>query len=260
VILVHGHRGARAVYPENTVAGFQYAIDIGADLLEMDVVVTKDHAPVISHDPRINPTICSGPQLGVAIQELTLAELGQYDCGARKNPRFPKQRTIPGARIPTLAEVLRLGEGNRVQFNIEIKSFPNEPELTPEPEVFSKLVLDVIRRQKLESRVIVQSFDFRILHAVKRLATEIRLAALWEGAVRPFLDIAQEAGTAIVAPEFHQVSPERVRPGHAANLQVIPWTPNRAEDWQPLIDAEVDAIITDDPAELIAYLKQRGLR
>jgi glycerophosphoryl diester phosphodiesterase len=118
----------------------------------------------------------------------------------------------------------------------------------------------VIRKHKLESRCIVQSFDFRTLHAMKRLAPEIRLSALWEGAARPFLEIAREAEAPIVSPAFHLVTPEQVQLSHAANLQVVPWTADTPRDWQRLIDAGVDAIITDDPAELIAYLKQRGLR
>jgi glycerophosphoryl diester phosphodiesterase len=259
-ILVHGHRGARAVYPENTIPAFQYAIGTGADYLEMDVAITKDNVPVISHDPHINPEICTGPHPGVAIHDLTLAQLREYDCGALKNPHFADQYPVPGTRIPTLDEVLDLGRGNAVQFNIEIKSFPDHPELTPSPEVFSKLLLDVIRKHNLESRSIVQSFDFRTLHATNRLAPEMRLAALWEGHPRPFVDIAREAGAGTIAPAFHLVTPEQVRASHAAQIKVVPWTANTPQHWQRLIEAGVDAIITDNPAELIAYLKQKGLR
>jgi glycerophosphoryl diester phosphodiesterase len=259
-ILVHGHRGARAMYPENTIPAFRYAIEIGVDFLEMDVAVTKDSVLVISHDPHINGEICTGPHPGIAIHELTLSELREYDCGEKKNTHFAKQHPVPGTRIPTLDEVLDLAHGNQVQFNIETKSFPDHPELTPTPEVFSKMLLETIRKHKLESRVIVQSFDFRTLHAMKRMAPEIRLAALWEGKARPFTEIAQDAEAPTVSPDFHLVTPEQVMLSHAANLEVVPWTADRPEDWQRLIDAGVDAIITDDPAELIAYLKQRGLR
>jgi len=259
-ILVHGHRGARAMYPENTIPAFQYAIGIGVDVLEMDVAVTKDNVLVISHDPHINAEICTGPHPGIAIHELTLAELRQYDCGALKNPHFPKQHPVPGTRIPTLDEVLDLARGNSVQFNIETKSFPDHPELTPPPEVFSKMMLDVIRKHKLESRSIVQSFDFRTLRAMRRLAPEIRLSALWENQARPFADVAREAEAGIISPDFHLVTPEQVKASHAAKIEVVPWTADTPQDWQRLIDAGVDAIITDDPAELIAYLKQKGLR
>src|SRR5262249_50555275 len=105
-ILVHGHRGARALRPENTIPAFEYAIAAGADVLDMDVAVTRDNVLVISHDPHINPEICAGPKPGIAIHELTLAQLREYDCGALKNPHFPRQEPVPGTRIPTLDEVL----------------------------------------------------------------------------------------------------------------------------------------------------------
>ena len=119
MIRVHGHRGARAIYPENTLPAFQYAIEQGADVLEMDLAVTKDNVVVVSHDPHINAEICTGPRPGaIAIHELTLAELQQYDCGTLKNRRFPQQQPAPGARIPTLDEVLDLSRFGDVQFNL----------------------------------------------------------------------------------------------------------------------------------------------
>jgi len=259
-ILVHGHRGARAIYPENTIPAFEYAIKIGADFLEMDVAVTKDNVLVISHDPHINPEICQGPHPGIAIHELTLAELREYDCGALKNPHFPKQQPVPGTRIPTLDEVLALSHGNNVQFNIETKSFPDHPELTPAPDVFARMLLDVIGKHKLESRSIVQSFDFRTLHSAKRLAPDIRLSALWEGDSRSFVDIAREGDAGIISPLFKLATAEQVKAAHQAKIQVVPWTADTPADWQMLIDAGVDAIITDDPAALIGYLKDKGLR
>ncbi|HVV45280.1 MAG TPA: glycerophosphodiester phosphodiesterase family protein, partial [Bryobacteraceae bacterium] len=120
-ILVHGHRGARGRRPENTLPAFQYAIAQGVDVLELDVAVTKDNVAVVSHDPLINATICSGPKTGVAIHTLTLAELRQYDCGAKRNPAFPEQVPAPGTRIPTLDEVFDLARGSAVQFNVETK-------------------------------------------------------------------------------------------------------------------------------------------
>src|SRR5580700_755088 len=165
--LVHGHRGARAVLPENTMAAFEYAIQIGADAVEMDVAVSSDNVPVISHDPHINS--------GLAIHQLAVVEL----------------------KLPTLDQVLSLSPGNHVHFNIEIKSFPERPELTPPPDIFGALVLEIIQKHELGPRCIVQSFDFRILHQMKRLAPGLRLAALWEGAARPFVKIAQEAGAGI---------------------------------------------------------------
>jgi glycerophosphoryl diester phosphodiesterase len=121
-----------------------------------------------------------------------------------------------------------------------------------------KLVVAQIRKHRLESRVILQSFDFRTLHEMKRLAPEIRLAALYSGPARDFVEIAKEAGAPIVSPEYRLVTKDQVRRAHEAGLKVIPWTANTPQDWDRLLDAKVDAIITDDPAGLIAHLKTRS--
>lgn len=215
---VHGHRGARAILPENTIAGFEYAIGAGVDAIEMDVVVTRDDVVVVSHDPYLKS--------GVFIRTLTAAE----------------------ARLPTLDEVLGLARLGNFLFNIEAKVSKHTP-----PD-FAELVLDAIRKRGLESRVIFQSFDFAILHRLKSLAPEIALAALWEGGARSFVEIAREAGTEIVAPEYVLVTAKEVRAAHEAGLRVITWTANREADWARLIAAGVDGIITDDPAALIGYL------
>ncbi len=134
------------------------------------------------------------------------------------------------------------------------QSFADHPELTPSPEEFVKLVLTEIRKHHLESRVILQSFDFRTLIAMKRIAPEIALSALYEGTPKDFTAIAREAGAGIVSPNFNLVTPEQVRAAHAAGLQVLPWTPDAPADWDRLIAAGVDGIITDDPAALLARL------
>jgi len=258
-ILVHGHRGARARRPENTIPAFEYAIAQGVDALEMDMAVTKDNVIVISHDPILEPPVCSGPAPKAVIHTLTLAEVRQWDCGAVRNPRFTTQQTVPGTRMPTLDEVFRLAGRGSFDYNIETKSFPDHPEYTPPPEEFDKLVLAKIREYHLERRIILQSFDFRTLVAMRKLAPEIRLSALTEADPRDFRAIAKEAANAeIVSPEFHLVTPEKVAAAHAAGIQVAPWTADTPADWDALIAARVDAIITDDPAELIRHLKRAG--
>lgn len=260
-ILVEGHRGARARRPENTLPAFRYAIAQGVDVLELDMAVTKDNVIVVSHDSFLHPPICSGPQTGVAIRQLTRAELRQWDCGSMQNPEFATQQTVPGTRIPTLDDVFKLASKGTFEYNIETKISPKRPELAPPPEEFARMVAAKIRQYKLEKRVVVQSFDYRTLVALRRLAPEIRLSALTVDKTRDFAAISAEAAHAeIVSPQFHLATPEKVEAAHKAGLQVVPWTPNTVEDWDRMIEAKVDAIITDDPAALIAHLKQRGLR
>src|SRR5437764_4862260 len=85
-VAVHGHRGARAMRPENTMPAFEYAIAQGVDALELDMAITKDNVVVVSHDPELREPVCTGPRNGVAIHSLTLAEVQQWDCGATQNP------------------------------------------------------------------------------------------------------------------------------------------------------------------------------
>src|ERR1041384_5607684 len=123
-ILVHGHRGARAMRPENTLPAFQYAIEQGVDALEMDMAVTKDNVIVISHDPVLHGPVCTSAKESAVIHELTLAEVRQWDCGAVQNPRFPTQKTVPGTHMPTLDDVFQLAGRGGFDYNIETKSFP----------------------------------------------------------------------------------------------------------------------------------------
>jgi glycerophosphoryl diester phosphodiesterase len=219
-IQVHGHRGARAIMPENAIAAFEYAIGVGVDAIELDVQVSRDDVVVVSHDPYLTS--------GTYIRTLTAAETG----------------------LPTLDQVFRLAGLGDFLFNVEAKVSEHTP------RNFAELVLDRIGEHAVKSRVIFQSFDFGILHRMNRLAPGIALGALWEGAARSFVEIAEDAGTQIVAPEYTLVTAEEVRAAHEAGLRVISWTANTVEDWKRLIEAGVDGIITDDPAALIAYLRQ----
>ncbi|MCU1272661.1 MAG: glycerophosphoryl diester phosphodiesterase [Bryobacterales bacterium] len=247
--------------PENTIPAFEYAIDQGVNALEMDVAVTRDDVLVISHDPVLNREICRGPGGATVIRDMTFAELRAWDCGSLRNPHFPAQTPVPGTRIPTLEEVLALAGRGNFLFNIETKISKEHPQYTPAPERFAELLLNAIDRHDLRSRVILQSFDFRTLHAMKKLAPEIRLAALDEQEkLGDFVTVARSAEAQIISPEKGMVTPSRVAAAHQAGLQVIPWTANTPKEWDALIAARVDAIISDDPAALIAYLKQKKLR
>ncbi len=265
-ILVHGHRGSRATRPENTIPAFQFAIAHGADVLELDLAVTKDNVLVVSHDPSIpdpalpsshGQRICTGGKVGVPIHTLTLAEIKKYDCGATKNPLFPDQIAVPGTRIPTFDEVLALAPNGKLEFNVETKIYPDRPDLTPSPETFTQLVLDAIRRHHMESRVILQSFDFRTLHVMKKLDPAIRRSALIEKLApgQDFVSVCRSADCNIISPNYRLVTPQLVAAAHVAGIQVVPWTADKPEDWKMLVDAKVDAIISDDPAALLLWLK-----
>lgn len=279
-ILVHGHRGARAARPENTISAFEYAIDAGADVLELDLAVTKDNVPVVSHFPGIatprsknvfpGERICEGPGEGGLIRTMTLQQVKQYDCGSNKLAQFPHQQTVPGAKIPTWEEVLDLAPRGKFDFNVETKIFPNHPEMTPSPEEFVMLLLEPVRKRRLESRIILQSFDFRTLRAMAAMAPKIRRSALFGapkydalmGIADPdkgFVSLGRKAQANILSPDISLVTPEEVKAAHAAGLQVVPYTLNAEVEWKKAADAKVDGIITDDPAALLAWLKKQHL-
>ena len=277
-ILVHGHRGARAWRPENTIPAFQFAIDHGVDVLELDLAVTKDDVLVVSHNPTLAPNsypgerICKGPALApqTPIRTMTLAEVLNYDCGSVALASFPTQIAVPGTKVATFDEVLDLAKGTTVQFNVETKSFPNHPEFTPSPADFVALIVAAIKKHNVDpSRIILQSFDWRTLAEMRKQWPAIRLSALvgkvqydsmmgHTDSTKDFAAIVKLTGAEIISPDFSLVTPEEVAAAHKAGAQVAPYTANKPEDWRKLADANVDAIITDDPVGLLAWLRAQN--
>ena len=273
-IEVHGHRGARAMRPENTIPAFEYAIEAGADVLEFDLAVTKDDQILVTHDLEISPEICLAPggkkidgKHGPAIRSLTLAEAQAYDCGTLKNPRFAKQVPVPGTRMPTFAQVFELVKNSknpnaaRAQFNIETKIVPTRPDLSPEPAPFVRQILAVVDQFGMRSRVILQSFDQRTLVEMKKLAPKLRTSALVsDNFMADWVGLARAAHADFISPDSDWIDRAAIDKLHAAGVKVAPWTVNDAEGWDRMVKLGADAVITDDPAGLIAYLKAKGLR
>ncbi|MCK6544512.1 glycerophosphodiester phosphodiesterase [Myxococcota bacterium] len=265
-IEVQGHRGARAVLPENTLPAFARALEVGAHTLELDVLVTKDDVLVVGHDPILSPDICLGPggarlTSDVRVRDLTLAALAAYDCGTLKSPRFPRQQPVPKTRMPTLDEVFalvktsKLAAAKTVKLNVEAKSVPGQPELAPPPERFAELLVGAFEESGLLSRVTLQSFDHRILRAAKVRSPKLVLAALVSDNHVDFVALAKGLGAEIVSPDRLWITKPDVDALHAAGVRVIPWTANDEAEWKRLVDLGVDGIITDDPEGLLTWLR-----
>lgn len=189
---LQAHRGGRGLMPENTLAAFENAIRLGVTTLELDIAITADGVPVISHEQALNPAITRDAKgewitrRDLLIHSLTLAQVQSYDVG-RLNPAdsyakgFPGQQPRDGQRIPTLAALFRrvaeLG-ATGIQFNVETKINPALPNNAPAPEAFAKAVLDVVRASGMADRVMLQSFDWRTLDWAHRLAPQLRTAYL----------------------------------------------------------------------------------
>ncbi len=282
---LQGHRGARGLAPENTLAGFALALDLGVTTLETDLGVTRDGVVVLSHDRRLQAAVtrdASGRWLrapGPAICELDWTELQSFDVG-RIDPAseyassFPHQKPVDGSRIPSLAQLFELGEasGKATRYNIETKISPLHPGETHDPETFVALVIDVVRAFGVCQRVTIQSFDWRTLLVAQRFAPQIATAALtidtpeaWnarsaEGEASPWLagidqgrketsvvELVKAAGCSIWSPFWRNVDSALVAEAHLKGLSVVPWTVNDPADMTWLLDVGVDGLITDYP-------------
>jgi len=289
---LQGHRGARGLLPENTLAAFERALEIGVTTLELDCGVTKDGVVVIAHDRTLNPDFtrdATGAWLegaGPAISQLTYAELRRYDVG-RIRPstsyarRFPRQRPVDGARIPRLDDLFELvrARGNAtVRFNIETKISPLAPGETVSADAFTQALLAAIDRANLRTRVTIQSFDWRTLQMMQKAAPAIPTAYLTAESSAPHNVSIQSAtpwtagfdardyggsvpgtikaaGGAVWSPDYRDLTRERVREAQSMGLKVIPWTVNDEAEMRRLIAWGVDGIISDYPDVLAAVAK-----
>jgi glycerophosphoryl diester phosphodiesterase len=273
---IQGHRGARALFPENTLEGFRAAAALGVEAFELDVRLTADGVVVVSHDPALNPDItrdASGAwlsQRAPAIRSLTSAELLGYDVGrirpgSRTSFLFPDQAPHDGARIPTLAAVLAALPDAR--FTIEVKTDPARPDWTAPVDVLTDATLSVIDAAGAAARVTVESFDWRVQRRVRRIRPDIKLAWLtrtetiwdpgwWWAGVIPGLSVPRRVaaeGGPIWAPDHTGLTEARVREAHGLGLLVLPWTVNRPRDMTRLIAWGVDGLISDRP-DLAVFL------
>jgi glycerophosphoryl diester phosphodiesterase len=290
---LQGHRGARGLAPENTLAAFERALDTGVTTLELDIHLTSDGVPVITHDPQLNPALtrASGGQWVAEptplIMSLPLTQLQTYDVGrlkpdTRYAQTYPEQQAVDGQRIPSLAQLferVKARGDDKVRFNIELKLTPQEPAVTPPPAAIVQATLDVIRLQRMEQRVSLQSFDWRILQEVKRQAPTMPLAALtvrqrWldnlsDGRWTAGLTLGQHggsvpkmvkaAGAQIWSPYFGELTPDLLREARALGLKVIPWTVNEPSAIDNMLAWGVDGLITDYPDRARKAMAARGM-
>ena len=240
-----GHRGASAYAPENTLAAFNLAFDMGADGVELDVSLTKDRVPVIIHDDRVDRTTDGRG----AVRDLTLAEIKRLDAGAKFDAKFR------GEKIPTLAEVLSTA-GKRGIVNIELKS-----------GTLSNVGLEVVAIARVieetgaADRVIVSSFNHFALHRMHALIPRVPLGLLYfnrvpisypQEALRPL------ARPTALHPRFVVVTPQFMRWARGKHYQVNTWTVDEPEEMRRLIALGVDSIMTNKPDVLCHVLLDRA--
>lgn len=267
---LQGHRGARGLQPENTIPAFLTALNNGVTTVELDVVITEDGEVLVSHEPYMSAEICLNPEgetfseeeaLRYNIYKMSFAETQQFDCGTKTHPRFPEQQKIAATK-PRLRDAIIAIEDHiksytfyEVDYNIEIKSTrQTDGKYHPSPEEFSERVYALINQYLPWERVVIQSFDFRVLKYWHKKYPQVRLAALVENTNSVEANLKSLGFIpSIYSPDYRLLkSKTTVAAIRQKNMRVIPWTVNTPEDMQRLKSWGVDGIITDYPNRALA--------
>ena len=297
-IKIYGHRGARGDLPENTLESFKYLFDNNINAYETDILISKDLIPVITHDFRLEPSFTKDSEgnwiedENIKIFDLTYEELLKFDVGSinklsRYGRRFVNQKPLENQRIPKLSELLDLSSKNKSEnllINLEIKSTPDEENLTPAPEDTVKLVVNEINKSNLKDKIIVSSFDWRTLTEIKNQYPEISRAYLTYQQVRgmkikktiynrspwmsflPFYEdhelpkIIKSQGGKAWHPYRKDITKKLVDISHQEDLPVNVWTVNEEYEMLKMIEYGVDGIMTDYPLRLKELCEKENIK
>ena len=296
-IRIFGHRGARGEIAENSIEGFKHTFALGIKAVEFDVVISKDKIPVLYHYFNLMPYLVKdesgnwlkNSELKVfdkSYEELSKYNIGGLDPESRHGKRFKEQKLLKNAKIPKLSELLELAsrkENKDVFLNLEVKSTPFKMGLTPTPSDTVSLILKNIDTHKLEDRIIISSFDWRILYELKKQNPRI---------LRGFITLQQDLSTTkkniyenspwmaknysidelfllpniIKSLEGHvwsvfyrDVTKQNVELAHKHGLATCVWTVNREQDIIRMIEYGVDGIITDYPKKVQEICKSKNI-
>jgi glycerophosphoryl diester phosphodiesterase len=231
-VLNIAHRGASGDYPENTLAAFAAAIQMGAVMCELDVHLTRDGVAVVIHDATINRTTDGKG----SVAAMTLGELRQADAGIRSGSRFADER------IPTLGEVFGLMAG-RCGLNIELKGAGSEAG-----------VGQVINAHDAIATTLVSSFDWAMLERLQETDPDIRLGLLAKDHAQRLIEAASAMGAEAINPRVDMVTARLCATAHSHGLKVYTWTCDDPLEMQRLIDHGVDGIMTNYPDRLHTVL------
>ena len=287
-IKIYGHRGARGDLPENTLESFKYLFDNAINAYETDILISKDLIPVITHDFRLDPSLTKDKEgnwikdENIKIFDLTYDEISNFDVGSlnkltRYGRRFVNQRSLENQKIPKLSELLDLSSKNiseNLLINLEIKSTPDEENLTPDLEDTVRLVVKEINKSNLKNKIIISSFDWRTLTEIKNHYPEISRAYLtyqqktgvkikntiynrspWISYL-PFFEnhelpkIIKSQGGKAWHPYYKDITKKLVEISHQEDLSVNVWTVNKEYDMLKMVEYGVDGIMTDYPLRL----------
>ena len=265
---IQGHRGCRALFPENTLPAFQKALELNVNTLELDLAISKDHKVLVSHEPYFRAGLSITPdgrkvtkeeERDHNIYEMDYEQVKAYDVGSLPDERYPVLENLKTYK-PLLKQVVDKARHYAYTFstpfpdlNIEIKRRPEYDNLFhPDGETFVNLVLQEVKELDIFDETIIQSFDLESLRLVKQKEPRIRTALLIEN-MRPLQDNISELGFKpdIYSCYFKLLKEEDISYCKEKGIKVIPWTVNSKEDIQAMLDLGVDGIISDYPDRVL---------
>ena len=268
---LQGHRGARGLFPENSLLGFEKALEIPeVSTLELDLCVTADDQLIVSHEPWLNEYICtiidsSSGGIDYNLYKMTYDSIQQFDCGSKGHPDFPKQQ-LATAKKPLLKELFAMIDEKGLRwpnFNIEIKARRKGDDVYhPRPKKFAALVVETLNelnqaypKAEVLNKVSIQSFDLRVLREVRKTALPVRLGLITDKTAAPAIEMdALGFPVDIYSPSYELVTQELISWCHFRQIAVIPWTINDVSEMQKLVDMGVDGIISDYPNKFKALV------
>jgi len=264
---VEGHRGGMGLMPENTIASMLNGVKTGVRTLELDLNITSDGKVVVSHDQWMSSAIMLKPdgseittaeEKSMALYKMTYDSIRRFDAGTKPNVRFPKQARLKTYK-PLLSDLIDSVEAyvkknklKPVYYNIETKSTPaGDGIYNPAPDVFVKLMMDVINSKHINKRVIIQSFDVRTLQVLHKTDPKMKLSYL-VGKIDVDEDLKKLGFTPdIYSPYFTFVNADIVKKAHEDKMLILPWTVDEEKDMKALADLGVDGIISNYPDKLV---------
>lgn len=288
---IYGHRGAAGLAPENTITAYRAALDIGVDVIDMDVGITQDGIVVVYHDSELNPDITREPNGNwlssdlKPLKHLNYASLQHFNVG-KINPAseyakaFPLQQGSENEHIPTLKEVIQYAKTRdaNIRFQIEIKTNPLEPQTSPEPANIVPAIVKVLKEEGVEHLTEVHSFDWRNLRLLEKLAPNVTRSYLtvneyhtskdakaWSSGtplnktLNSFPKLIKALNGHIWCPDFNEVTASDISEAHALGLKVTVWSVDKPEDMLKMIQYGVDGIITNRPDLLRGLLAAKNL-
>lgn len=274
---IQAHRGGMALYPENTIIAMLNAMDWGVNTLEMDLSISQDKQIVVSHEQVMDHRYVTTPfgksftkaeEKNYKLYNMPYDSIVKYDTGIQGDPRFSQRKKLQ-AHKPLLSDLIdeteAYAKNNKLllpNYNIEIKSSVKSDNVyTPDYKEFTDLALDVLLKKNITDRVVIQSFDTRTLNYIHEQYPQIRLSYLVGKQMVSLEDAMSELKfiPEILSPDYTIVNKQLVKAVHKKGMKILPWTVDKPEDIQNMVDLKVDGFITNYPdraVKLVCFSKK----